>query len=176
MLSGMTLMLAGYLMLDAMDADTPRMIILRNVLFLGSGMGLSMITSMIAVQNSVARNQLGIATSTSQFFRSIGSAVGVAVMGTVLTQRLNQEMAGAAGASGAFQQFAENPNIFLQPSVRESLSPEIVDVFQRMLGAALHSVFVTGTIICFAGLLCVWLVPSERLVSAVEARASEDIR
>jgi hypothetical protein len=147
---------------------------LRNVLFLGAGMGLSMITSMIAVQNSVARSQLGIATSTSQFFRSVGSAVGVAVMGTVLTQRLNQEMAGA-GASSAFHQFAENPNIFLQPSVRESLSPEVVDVFQRMLGDALHSVFVTGTLICFVGLLCVWLIPSERLVSGVEARASKDI-
>jgi EmrB/QacA subfamily drug resistance transporter len=174
MLSGMTLMLAGYLMLDSMNADTPRVIILRNVLFLGAGMGLSMITSMIAVQNSVARSQLGIATSTSQFFRSVGSAVGVAVMGTVLTQRLNQEMAGA-GASSAFHQFAENPNIFLQPSVRESLSPEVVDVFQRMLGDALHSVFVTGTLICFVGLLCVWLIPSERLVSGVEARASKDI-
>jgi EmrB/QacA subfamily drug resistance transporter len=175
MLSGMALMLAGYLLLDTMNADTPRVVILRNVLFLGSGMGLSMITSMIAVQHSVARNQLGIATSTSQFFRSIGSAVGVAVMGTVLTQRLNQEMAQATAVSGAFQQFAENPNIFLQPAVRASLSPEIVDAFQRMLGAALHSVFVTGTLICFAGLLCVWFVPSERLVERTETRASEDV-
>jgi EmrB/QacA subfamily drug resistance transporter len=175
MLSGMALMLTGYLMLDTMNADTSRVVILRNVLFLGSGMGLSMITSMIAVQHSVARNQLGIATSTSQFFRSIGSAVGVAVMGTVLTQRLNQEMAQASEASGAFQQFAENPNIFLQPAVRASLSPEIVDAFQRMLAAALHSVFVTGTLICFAGLLCVWFVPSERLVEKTETRASEDV-
>jgi Na+/melibiose symporter-like transporter len=175
MVSGMALMLGGYLMLDAMNADTPRIVILRNVLFLGAGMGLSMIASMIAVQHSVARHQLGIATSTSQFFRSIGSAVGVAVMGTVLTQRLNQEMAATGGASGAFRQFAENPNVFLQPSVRESLPPEVVDLFQGMLGAALHSVFITGTIICFAGLLCAWLVPSERLVSGAESRPSEEV-
>src|SRR5688572_11632002 len=108
MFVGMVLMLAGYLMLDMMTADTTRFVILRNVLFLGAGMGLVMITSMIAVQHSVARNQLGIATSTSQFFRSIGSAVGVAVMGTVLTQRLNREMASAAATSLEFRSLIEN--------------------------------------------------------------------
>jgi len=175
MFTGMALMLTGYLLLDSMDADTTRWVILRNVTFLGAGMGLVMITSMIAVQHSVARHQLGTATSTSQFFRSVGSAVGVAIMGTVLTQRLNQEMAGAAGTSATFRQFAENPNIFLQPSVRGSLSPEVVDTFQRMLAAALHSVFLTGTVICFVGLLFVWLVPPERLVSKAEVRTSEDM-
>jgi EmrB/QacA subfamily drug resistance transporter len=175
MFAGMVLMLAGYLMLDMMTAETTRFVILRNVLFLGAGMGLVMITSMIAVQNSVARSQLGIATSTSQFFRSVGSAVGVAVMGTVLTQRLNQEMSGAAGTSASFSQFAENPNIFLQPAVRQSLSPDVVDTFQHMLAAALHSVFITGTVICFAGLLLVWLVPPERLVASSKARAPEEM-
>src|SRR5688572_30098000 len=175
MFAGMTLMLAGYLMLDAMDADTTRFVILRNVLFLGAGMGLVMITSMIAVQHSVARNQLGIATSTSQFFRSVGSAVGVAVMGTVLTQRLNQEIAGAAGTPSGFAELAQNPNIFLQPAIRQSLTPEVVDTFQRMLAEALHSVFLTGTVICFAGLLFVRLVPPERLVTPVKTRPSEDL-
>jgi EmrB/QacA subfamily drug resistance transporter len=175
MLAGMILMLAGYLMLDTMTADTTRIVILRNVLFLGSGMGLTMITSMIAVQHSVPRSQLGIATSTSQFFRSIGSAVGVAVMGAILTQRLNQEMAGASGASDAFRQFAENPNVFLQPAVRQSLSPEAVQTFQHMLAASLHSVFLAGTVICFAGVLFVWLVPPERLVARSEAPPSQDM-
>jgi EmrB/QacA subfamily drug resistance transporter len=169
MFAGMALMLVGYLLLDTMTADTTRFVILRNVLFLGAGMGLTMITSMIAVQHSVARTQLGIATSTSQFFRSIGSAVGVAVMGTILTQRLNQEMAGAAGASDVFRKLAENPNVFLQPAIRESLSPEAVQTFQHMLAAALHSVFLVGTVICFVGLLFVWLVPPERLVARTEA-------
>src|SRR5688572_907751 len=175
MFAGMTLMLAGYLMLDAMDADTTRFVILRNVLFLGAGMGLVMITSMVAVQHSVARSQLGIATSTSQFFRSIGSAIGVALMGTVLTQRLHQEMSSAAASFGDFRLFAENPNVFLQPSVRETLPAEVVQSFQRMLAASLHSVFLVGTVICFAGLLFVWLVPPERLVRPVEAAPSQEL-
>jgi MFS family permease len=175
MLVGMTLMLSGYLMLDAMTVDTTRFAILRNVLFLGAGMGLTMIASMIAVQHSVARSQLGIATSTSQFFRSIGSAIGVAIMGTVLTQRLNREIASAVAGASNLGQMADNPNVFLQPAVRESLSPEVVGTFQGMLAASLHSVFLVGTVICFAGLLFVWLVPPERLVGRAQAAPSEEM-
>jgi hypothetical protein len=90
-------------------------------------------------------------------------------MGAILTQRLHQEMAGASGASDGFRQFAENPNVFLQPAVRQSLSPEAVQTFQHMLAASLHTVFLTGTVICFAGVLFVWLVPPERLVARAEA-------
>jgi Na+/melibiose symporter-like transporter len=174
MFSGMALMLFGYFMLDTMTADTSRFVVLRNVLFLGSGMGLTMIASMIAVQHSVARSQLGIATSTSQFFRSIGSAIGVAIMGTVLTQRLNQEMASAAATAPEFRSLIENPNVFLQPTVRSELAPNVVDAFQQMLATSLHSVFVVGTVLCFAGVLFVFLVPNRRLVEPAEAVPTQE--
>jgi EmrB/QacA subfamily drug resistance transporter len=175
MFVGMALMLAGYLLLDGMTAETSRLIVLRNVLFLGSGMGLAMIASMIAVQHSVERAQLGIATSTSQFFRSIGSAIGVAVLGTVLTQRLNQEMASASQVTSGLGSLIENPNVFLQPAVRESLPPQVVLAFQGMLASSLHTVFLVGTVICFAGLLCVWLVPPARLVTPTETAPSQEM-
>jgi hypothetical protein len=56
-------------------------------------MGFSMVTLLIAVQTSVPRNQLGIATSGTVFFRSIGGAVGVAVMGAVLSTQMNSQAA-----------------------------------------------------------------------------------
>jgi len=175
---GMALMLVGYLLLDVMTVDTSRLVVLRNVLFLGSGMGLTMISSMIAVQHSVERRQLGIATSTSQFFRSVGSAVGVAVMGTVMTQRLHQEMSAATGSLGQLRSFVDNPNVFLQPGVRTSLPGDVVHGFQTMLASSLHSVFMTGTVLCLVGLLLVWLVPSERLVrraAGAEERAPQEM-
>jgi EmrB/QacA subfamily drug resistance transporter len=174
MSAGMALMLAGYLLLDTMTVETSRFIVLRNVLFLGSGMGLAMIASMIAVQHSVARAQLGIATSTSQFFRSIGSAIGVAVLGTVLTQRLNGQIAAAAGQPAAFRQLAENPSVFLQPAVRDALPPEVVHAFQGMLADSLHTVFLVGTVICVAALFFVWLVPPDRLVNPLQVRHGQE--
>jgi len=164
MLAGMILMLGGFLLLDVMTPETTRLVVLRNSLILGAGMGLTMIVAMIAVQDAVPRSQLGIATSTSQFFRAIGSAIGVAIMGTVMTQRMHQQVSESAGVE-SLRQFAENPDVFLQPAVRDTLSPDMVRTFQQMLANALHSVFVVGTIICIAALVSVFFMPSIRLTS-----------
>ena len=174
MLSGMLLLVLGFGLLDLMDASTSRIIVLRNVGVLGAGMGLVMITGLIAVQSSVRREQLGIATSASQFFRSIGGAIGVAVMGTVMTHRMNAEMLLMASNTGAginlsgLEQLAQNPNAFLQPATRDLIAPELVTAFQSMLADALHSTFVVGTIVSVLALLSVALMPSIRLTRTVE--------
>ena len=55
---------------------------------MGVGMGMAMLSLLLAGQSAVPREQLGIATSLGQFSRSIGGAVGVALMGTVMTASL----------------------------------------------------------------------------------------
>jgi hypothetical protein len=52
-------------------------------------MGLNMVPMLIAVQSSVPRAQLGIATSMTQFFRTVGGTLGISVMGAVMAHRLN---------------------------------------------------------------------------------------
>jgi EmrB/QacA subfamily drug resistance transporter len=59
-----------------------------DLIVIGLGLGLTMLTLLIAVQHAVPREQLGIATSLNQFFRSIGGAMGVAVLGAILTAGL----------------------------------------------------------------------------------------
>jgi len=66
---------------------------MRDGLVAGVGMGLNMVPLLIAVQSTVVRADMGAATSMTQFFRTIGGAVGVAMMGAVMGRRL------AAGAS-----------------------------------------------------------------------------
>lgn len=174
MLSGMVLMVLGFVLLDLMDGSTSRFMILRNVGLIGAGMGLVMITGLIAVQSSVSREQLGIATSTAQFFRSIGGAIGVAVMGTVMTQRMNAEMLllGSDTVAGAdlsgLEQLVQNPSAFLQPATRELIAPALVGTFQSMLAQALHSTFVVGTVVSVLALLSVALMPSVRLTRTVD--------
>ena len=62
----------------------------------------------------------------------------------------------------------------LQPAVRSELAPAVVDAFQQMLAASLHTVFLVGTVICFAGVLFVWLVPNGRLVEPAEAAPTQE--
>jgi MFS family permease len=53
------------------------------MVILGTGLGLTVAPLLIAAQNSVTKDRLGTATSLTQFTRSMGSAVGLAIMGTL---------------------------------------------------------------------------------------------
>ena len=61
---------------------------MRDVLLAGVGMGMTMVPMLIAVQSAVPRAALGVATSMTQFFRAVGGAIGLSVMGAVMAQRL----------------------------------------------------------------------------------------
>src|SRR4028119_289082 len=85
---GFFLMTLGFVLLSIFQRETARFWLYLDLILIGAGLGLTMLTLLIAVQQSVARTQLGIATSLNQFSRSIGGAVGVAVMGAVLSAGL----------------------------------------------------------------------------------------
>ena len=64
------------------------------MVFLGAGLGVVMPVMNLAVQNEFAQRDLGVATSSSQLFRSLGSTIGVAVFGAMLTAGLANGLAG----------------------------------------------------------------------------------
>ncbi|MEU6976402.1 MFS transporter [Streptomyces sp. NPDC046371] len=106
----------------------------------GAGLGLVMQVLVLVVQNAVSYQDLGVATSGATFFRSIGASFGVAIFGTVFTNRLTDKLAAAlagqqpppgAGAS----QIAADPRAIaalppeLRPSVLHAYATSITDVF-----------------------------------------------
>jgi EmrB/QacA subfamily drug resistance transporter len=87
-LAGMMSLTVSFLLLARWDGHLTIGVAVRDAIFGGIGMGLSMVPMLIAVQSAVPRADLGVATSLTQFFRSVGGAVGVAVMGAVKTHKL----------------------------------------------------------------------------------------
>ncbi|MGH9347359.1 MAG: MDR family MFS transporter, partial [Vicinamibacterales bacterium] len=87
--TGVALIAAGFGALALMGVNATRTALLANALVLGSGMGLSMLALLLAIQHGVERSRLGLATSLNQFARSIGAAVGVAVMGALLAHSMS---------------------------------------------------------------------------------------
>jgi predicted MFS family arabinose efflux permease len=83
-------MLAGFGMLSTIDHNTNVVLIGVFLFVLGIGMGMSMQNLVLAVQNSVAASDLGAASSTVTFFRSMGGTVGVSVLGAVLASRVSE--------------------------------------------------------------------------------------
>jgi EmrB/QacA subfamily drug resistance transporter len=75
---------------------------MRDVLLAGVGMGLTMVPMLIAVQSAVPRTQLGVATSLTQFFRAVGGAIGLSVMGAVMAQRLHAGSSVVGALHGVF--------------------------------------------------------------------------
>ena len=81
-----------------MTAETSFTVALFNLILMGFGLGTTFPTYTIAIQNSVHPRFMGVATSTSQFFRSVGGLLGLAILGSVLTNRFSSKFLGSVGA------------------------------------------------------------------------------
>lgn len=92
-IAGTALTSIALLLLSTMDADTGSVAIGLRLLLLGLGLGMVTQVLVLVVQNTVDYRDLGVATSGATFFRSIGGAFGVAVLGSVLTSRLGAHLA-----------------------------------------------------------------------------------
>ncbi|WP_158746308.1 MDR family MFS transporter [Acidisphaera sp. L21] len=119
---------------------------------MGLGIGLVMPNLTTAIQNAVARSELGAATASAAFFRSLGGAVGAALGGAVLAAHLQGVEVGGSSLSGLSA-------IASLPDVQRSL---VLGAYRAGLSAA----FITGTIIAGLGFLTVLFLPERPLRGA----------
>lgn len=89
---GLSIMVVGMFLFSQMDADTSRLAVTRNMVIFGIGLGTSLPLFLLVVQNSVGFSFMGIATSSIQFFRSVGGTMGVAIMGSLINSALASEL------------------------------------------------------------------------------------
>jgi len=94
-IAGTALMALGILAMTRLQIDTPYWELSIYAIMVGAGLGLSMQTIVIALQNAVEFKDMGVATSSNTFFRSLGSVFGTAIFGTILTNRLGHYLLGA---------------------------------------------------------------------------------
>jgi MFS family permease len=85
--AGTIIMTCGLALMTTLGIDTPYWQIAIYAAMVGAGLGLSMQTLVIALQNSIDFKELGVATTSNTFFRSLGSVFGAAIFGTILTNR-----------------------------------------------------------------------------------------
>ena len=157
-IGGSVLMTAGFIGLAMLDTNSTRMMLLASCTVLGAGMGSQMLSMLLAVQHSVDRSRLGLATSLNQFSRSIGAAVGVAAMGAIMTRTLTGiALPGGASAASAASSMA--------------LSAPVRDLF----ATGLHRVFVAGLIVSAAGLVATLFLPPVHFSKPVPGGTGEQM-
>ena len=90
-LAGTLLVTIGLWLLTHVGAHTSLAMVGLYILVFGAGLGLFMQVLTLVVQNSVPMKQMGVATSSVTFFRSMGGAIGASALGAVLTARIAYE-------------------------------------------------------------------------------------
>jgi len=100
--AGMLCLTVAFLLFTRWNVGLSLSVAMRDVLLAGVGMGMTMVPMLIAVQSAVTRADLGSATSVTQFFRTVGGAVGLSIMGAVMAQRLAAGLPMASALHGVF--------------------------------------------------------------------------
>jgi len=172
---GFTIAAIGMFMLSRMTPATTQPEVVRNMLVTGLGMGVMMSLFTIIVQNAFPYRQLGEVTATITFFRSIGSTMGVAVMGTIMINGLQNAMQSNIPAmlkrvipADRLAQL-ENPQLLLAPDFVAKIQHgfaamgpqglilfrQLIEAIQKSLSTAITNVFFLGFIIMLLGLVSV---------------------
>jgi predicted MFS family arabinose efflux permease len=160
---GTALAAVGMYLLSTIEVDTPYWQLALYLFILGTGIGNVMQVLVIAVQNSVNPRDVGVATSGSTFFRSVGGTIGTALFGAVMTSRLTSELmstlpAGSASSANIESMTSAMSNISALP---DTVRPLVLEAFT----AALSSVFLTAVPILVAGFVFALLLKDVRLRS-----------
>jgi MFS family permease len=177
---GLAIMTIGIAMLSTLNETTPFWQLSIYAVLIGAGLGLSMQTIVIALQNSVDMKDLGIATSANTFFRSIGSTIGVALFGSLYASRLAinlpkgvEELAATnpaalAGATPeAFEQLKNNT------SVIATFTPELQDVIYHAFVQSFHVVFLAAVPLTAAGFVMALFLREVPLRTGAEHHAAK---
>jgi MFS family permease len=145
--------LGTFLMLRA-GMNSSQLSLMIFVALMGIGMGLSIPAYLIAVQTSVNRRQLGTATSTLQFSRSIGGTLGVSVMGAALSTRLTSNLL-ASGLDLELVRQLLDPLPGSQVVIEEGARIAMAD--------AIHLVFVIAFAAAVLAMITVFFTPRKEL-------------
>ena len=95
MITGTGMLTLGYVSLFGYQYDTPMWVLSISMVIIGMGLGQLMQTLTLAAQNSVSPQDIGVATSSSMFFRQMGGTLGVAVFISILFNRLPEAIKSA---------------------------------------------------------------------------------
>jgi EmrB/QacA subfamily drug resistance transporter len=149
---GTAVVSVGMVLLSRLGIGTSLWVAALDMVVLGLGLGMVMQVLVLAVQNAVDYQYLGVATSGSTMFRSIGGAIGVSLFGAIFANRLHTELAQRVPA-----------NVHLptttSPAAIRALPSEIHASYVHALTAALSPVFGVAAVVSFAGFVLALFLP-----------------
>ncbi|WNR43616.1 MDR family MFS transporter [Paenibacillus roseipurpureus] len=195
MFIGMLVMAVGFIMLSTMDISTTKLVASSYMVLLGLGMGLVMPILTLALQESFPKSELGVVTSSSQFFRQIGGTFGMTILGAIMNHKSTvlleqnlepvvKQLPAEAGELAAQMtgMIHTNPQaLYSSLLVPESLAKmpkefveHMVPVLKDALVTSLHQVFLYGLIFVILGAILTLFVGNIKLTDRKSKKSGDD--
>jgi hypothetical protein len=178
MIVGAIVMTFGVYLLTTLDVDSSQRSVALYLMVTGFGLGPLMPSATLAVQSTVEKRFLGVATSATQFIRSLGSTVGTAVIGSLVTSGYANYLNDNAPpqAPGRLVGALKDPNALVSDEARnaldrvasafpggEQLVNQIVQVAKQGLSNSLHDGFVFTLVAVSFAIVAALLMKNIRL-------------
>jgi EmrB/QacA subfamily drug resistance transporter len=160
MVTGAVFLLLGIVLMSSMGEGANVGQVAWRMFVVGLGLGPAQSLFSTVAQNSAPEGQLGVVTSASQFFRQIGSTVGTALCGALLTARLASELA-ARGAGGAGSGLAQLQTLAFNREGPVGAGRIAVDpIVRAAFSVAMSQVFLAALVVVGLGLLAILAIPN----------------
>ena len=174
---GMAITIAGSLLLQRLDVNSTNTDLIIAMIVLGLGLGFSMSLYTVIVQNALP-TRIGEATSGLTFFRSIGSTIAVAAMGSILTSAYVPGFHNAIPAQlkallpAKIISIFDNPNVLLSADIQKqllakfaafgpqgkALYAQLMEAVKVGLTSGIHNVYVLSTILMCIGFVAIFFL------------------
>src|SRR6185503_18691368 len=152
--AGMVFMALGYSFFVGFEANLTVLWVVVSATLIGTGMGMANLTTLVAVQNSVSHQRIGVATSTLMLFRTFGGAFAVSLLGTVLLHQMQRGLTqlSGTGLSSVLLDKLSHPQNLLEPATRMQIPSELLPKLIAILGDAIWYAFLTGFVLMIIGI------------------------
>ncbi len=161
---GILVMMAGLFLLSQVTVSTADLEVVRDLVLVGIGLGVTMPLYINATQSAVAKQYLGVVSAQIQFWRNVGGTIGVSILGAVLAHQLPVKIQeNIAALNLAPQAVAAIPSSSSPQAIfdaariaatRAQLPPQFQSVFDQVLvsvraalASTIHDVFLYATVI-----------------------------
>ncbi len=176
MVAGAIITTLGVGLLTLLNAASQPWEVTLFMIVIGIGLGLIMPVTTIAVQESVQRQDLGAGISSVQFFRSIGSTIGVAVIGTVVNTTYLAGINNAPGVTAlpaGLLSAIQEPQNLLNPQIAARLPQDIILTVRTALTGAINGGYLLALAVSVLALLVTMMMPSLRIKTISRTKTSQ---
>ncbi|KOX07713.1 MDR family MFS transporter [Micromonospora profundi] len=152
--AGSITLVAGFALLGTVDHETSLVLVGVAMFIVGTGVGMTMQNLVLAVQNTVSLKDIGAASSSVAFFRSLGGTIGVSVLGAILARRVNDQIThdlAAAGIPTSGNDGNSNLNITALPE-------GVQEIVRAAYGDATGHIFLISAAIAVVGVIAALLL------------------